>query len=1073
MPVFDPESTPLNKGELIAIEASAGSGKTYTIERLVARLLMHNIVPAEKIVVVTFTKAAATELRARIRRHLLEVLRHAEHDEHDGEKAAQVRQHLANFSQIRISTIHGFAQRTLLALGESVSELEPALNTAEVRTSLLADVLRNLPPDEMRALAAVDGFGTWLDESIGVMMDNPAAEITAVDSNHITELIADITRRVRTALDQRKRQLGVTSYDDLLTRLAVRMENAADRELVAQSIGALLIDEFQDTDALQWESFCRIAECGFLEAFVVVGDPKQAIYGFRGGDVQVYQEAIATAQKYELVHNFRSTTNFIEAENLFFERYTSGSEASKKNFTKNFGVSFDGMPIADGDVMPAHIDFVPVTAAGELSLANGLGPSWRFRRVKATKAASVRHEAFADVARVVAGLLEEVIPDEARVRVDPGAVRPVELDDIVILVAKNSFGTWIAEQLGRAGIPSTVVGGNNVFASEAARQWRYLLNALSGPSEASNVRLYAHSWFGGASRIDVARHRDDESWLAPFQQNLLDWRSLYNEHRDAFFDTVVEESQILIRTTKRPLAERHITDILHVAEVLRTRASDSLAQLSHFLEMSAGTDDGDGASTDSASMSWARRVESDKKTVRIMTIHKAKGLEFPIVLIPFLSTYVTTKKNVATYRLHRQGRNSTILDVSAGTKGVVPGGASRRNGPAIKRDLALAEQRRKGYVAMTRAKVMNIIWTWTGASNSSPLIRDANEVEALALTSPAHFAVQAIDVSETPRVPDRQSGSSPARVLATMSRVLPTPSRQNSYTQLSSFFRVSGSVVQQEADTEPEGSDGVMAVLPTSGFVELASSAQVGRIIHHVMEYLDVTTPDLTLAIREQLHTAVAAEGMVPTDFPFDEAVELVRRAVMTSMGDIAGSRTLTDFATGRIVPELGFDFSIPNPRALRDLHAIVTKHLRDVETFRPWIESLAIDDTTVVGSMTGSMDAVLSWTENDTPQFLVVDYKTNRLRNEAGQEEYSVPTMTSAMTHNHYFLQALIYVVALHRYLRSRLAEYQYSEHIAGAAYLFVRGMDPSSSQSGVLSMTFPEALITEVSEFFEGRTH
>ena len=158
-------------------------------------------------------------------------------------------------------------------------------------------------------------------------------------------------------------------------------------------------------------------------------------------------------------------------------------------------------------------------------------------------------------------------------------------------------------------------------------------------------------------------------------RSLLDWRSLYNEHRDTFFDTVIEESQILIRLTERALAERHITDLLHVAEVLRTRTSDSLTQLSLFLEESAGTDDGDAGSTDGASMAWARRVESDKKTVRIMTMHKAKGLEFPIVLIPFLSNYVITKNDVATYRLNHNGHNATILDVSAGSKGVKIGRA--------------------------------------------------------------------------------------------------------------------------------------------------------------------------------------------------------------------------------------------------------------------------------------------------------------------------------------------------------------------------------------------------------------
>lgn len=1071
MNVFDPELTPFNNGRLIAIEASAGSGKTYTIERLVARLLQEEIVPAGEIVVVTFTKAAAAELRARIRQHLLKVLREAEDAAGRHADVIKLRQHLADFSQIRISTIHGFAQRTLASLGEPVKSLEPAINTDEFRKSLRADVLRNLPLDDVRAITGIEKFDAWLDESLKVLMDNPAAEITAVDANDVTSRIADVTRLMKDALEKRKSQLGVTSYDDLLTRLAVRLANDDDRDSVASTIGALLIDEFQDTDALQWQSFRRIAEFGHLKAFVVVGDPKQAIYGFRGGDVQVYQEALRSADTFELVRNYRSTTNFIEAENLFFERMMAGPRATVKKFATNFGVNFDGLMVAGGDVMPAHIDFTPVSAAGKLSQARELGPSWRFRRVLATKAAEIRQEAFDDVPRVVAGLLGELIPDESRVADDPTAKRPVELDDIVILITKNDFATLIADNLSRVGIPSTVLGGNNVFASDAARHWGYLLRALASPSEVTNVRLFAYSWFGGASRAEVAEMRDDEPWLARFQQHLLDWRSLFNEHRAVFFDTVIEESDILTRATQRPLAERHITDILHVAEVLRSRSSESLMQLVEFLDESAGTDDGDNSNTDATAMSWARRVESDEKTVRIMTVHKAKGLEFPIVLIPYLSDRSINKSNAATYRIMEGSTGRTILDVTAGTKGVVKGAKPPRQGPVIKSHLAVAEQRRKGYVAMTRAKVMNIIWTWAGATDS-PLFRDADDVTALSMSHPEHFEVQIVLPSLPAALPALASVAAPERVLARMTRVLDIPPRQHSYTALSSCLRTEGAVLQQEADTEPDGSDGAMTELPTPDFVELASSAQVGRVIHHVMEYLDFTAPDRPGAIDSLTREAAVSEGLEPSRFPIDDAVTLVQRAIETSLGDIAQGRTLSDFAGGRIVPELGFDFSIPHPQSFARLHSIITSHLVGDPTFHSWVESLVIDDTTLLGTMTGSLDAVLSWADDDEPRFIVVDYKTNRLRNNSGLEEYSDHTMTAAMMHNHYFLQALIYVVALHRYLRGRLREYRYVDHIAGAAYLFVRGMDPAQPGSGVLAMHFPEALVHDVSDFFEGRS-
>ena len=194
MDVFDYANTPLNTGRLIALEASAGSGKTFTIQKLVARLLMDDDIPAEEIVVVTFTKSAAAELRARIRKNLLDELRDAQERDPAGEDVKKLRLFLANFSHLRISTIHGFAQRTLAALGEPVGNLVPGLNSDEFRYSLRADVLRGLSPDDVRLMSQLDNFDEWLDHTIRVMMSNPDAEIVATDEADESLLIAKVAR---------------------------------------------------------------------------------------------------------------------------------------------------------------------------------------------------------------------------------------------------------------------------------------------------------------------------------------------------------------------------------------------------------------------------------------------------------------------------------------------------------------------------------------------------------------------------------------------------------------------------------------------------------------------------------------------------------------------------------------------------------------------------------------------------------------------------------------------------------------------------------------------------------------
>ena len=1063
MNVFDYATTPLGDGRLVALEASAGSGKTFTIQKLVARLLMVEEIPADEIVVVTFTKSAAAELRARIRKNLLDELRSAESFNGNSDEVKKLRQFLANFSQLRISTIHGFAQRTLAALGEPVGNFDPSLNSDEFRFSLRADVLRSLTPSDVQLMSRIDKFDEWLDHVIRTMLSNPTAEIVATDESAEGLLIASVAREIRRVMSVRKRQLGVAGYDDLLVRLAARLRDDNDRNLVASSIGALLIDEFQDTDALQWECFQRIAEFGRLKAFFVVGDPKQAIYGFRGGDVQVYQEAVEDAERFALVSNWRSTANFVAAENQFLaELEAPRGESTPTPGVISFGVNFDGTEVLGGEVSKAEIYYAPVTAAGPMALATWNEPSWKFRYASAGAAAGVRREVYADLPRVVGNLLNEEIPDIGRLSTDSDARRRVALDDIVVLVTTNKQASRVAESLERSGIPATVLGGMNVFASPAARQWRYLLNALDSPSESGSVRLFAQSWFGGAPRVDVARHRDDEAWLAPFQQLLLDWRSLFHEHRDTFFDTVLDESHILISLTGRPRAERNITDVLHVAEILRTRSSDSLSQLSLFLENSAGTDDDESSDVDGTTMVWARRVDSDQRTIRIMTVHKAKGLEFPIVLLPYLSDYVLTNSRAATYRIKRDGRRETVLDVA------VTG--SKTIGYRIKKQLATAENRRRGYVALTRAQVMNVMWTWSRGRGNGSLFREDDELRELAVYHPNLMSFEEISADRR-RDPLPDFGSTPPeRQLAAMQRTLSVPTRQLSYTALSQQIHSTTPVVQQESDAEPAGSDGDLAAPTDMNFVDIASSAQVGRVIHHVMQYLDMTDPRRSTVIQELLQSAVRDEGMNAAQFPFDDAAALVDAAVRAPLGVITGGRALQDFAPNRVIPEMGFDFVVPQPRSLATLRDVLHRHLGEHALFSDWVSGLEVDDATMYGFMTGSLDAVLAYEQEGCPRFVVVDYKTNRLRNGRGAEEYSAETMNAAMVHHNYYLQALFYVVALHRYLRSRLPDYRYQTHIAGAAYLFVRGMNPEDSGAGVVAMQFPEDLVSEMSLFFEG---
>lgn len=1046
-----------------SLEASAGTGKTWTIENFVTHYLANGDVHPDEVVVVTFTRMAARELQSRIRSNVAVVA--SSSTEYDADERRTLRNALADFSQMRITTIHGFAQRCLITLGDPLGELSNEVNSEQFRSSVLSDVLREVPE------SLAQRFGDYaerhhIEEVLRTIAANPNAELIASAPSQSADELIRVVDRARIAVSRRKAELGIAGFDDLLTRLNRRLDNPDDARTIASGIKVLLVDEFQDTDGLQWEIFQKISNATALKSQVVVGDPKQAIYGFRGGDVQVYREAVSEHDAHLLVGNRRSTSNFVGASNIFFA-------------DTSFGIKFPTEVVRDDlRLRDVDIPYVPVAAAGELRDAPS-GPSWVFRHVEGSKADVVRDNAGRDLAQYIRHVVgHDTIPDVDLARRESTPSRLVRHDDVCILVLNNHFAVQLLRELQRNVIPATVIGGANVFASAAASQWRYLLAALARPSSGESARLLALSWFGGSTLREIAEQRDEEDWLSVRQQQLLHWHDLFSSaNRHDFLDTLIEESGVLEFLVGQPFAERNITDVQHVAEVLRTRDRDSLEQLDDFLKEANTSDDGDQTSVvDVVGDQWARRVESDEEAVRIMTVHKAKGLQFPIVLLPFMNAYSQSPGRVAAYRAYRDGVGTTVVDVTA---------SDRSPGAVAKSSLAAAEHLRKAYVALTRAQVRNVLWTWDDSNRSAygPVIRSDRERRHLATEHHDLFEYVEGASSTTASPPHRMRPTERARQLALSTRSLTTPRQRLSFSTLSGYVAGSSISPSLSRDVEPISPEGEVEDLGDLGeeaFVTLHSSAQIGRVVHRVLQYADLEASDRRQSLRQSLFDAAEVEGLAldsGSRLPVtsEALLTLVERSLDATLGDVADGRSLGGFTSEFRLPEMGFEFVLTDhSRATwSDVRNLLVKHLGTTTHYREWLDNLTFDPVELRGMMTGSIDAVVAWERSTGPRFLVIDYKTNLVSDTNGVELYDSAALWGAMSDHHYQLQAILYLVALHRYLRGRLPDYDYDTNVAGGAYLFLRGMTPSQPGAGVVALTPPAELIIELSDLFDGSPH
>lgn len=1085
------------------LEASAGTGKTWTIGALVTRYIVEGHALPEELLVVTFGRAATRELRQRVREQLTaayEALRDrvikpepsdallallVTGDEQVlAERERRARSALANYDSATIVTTHEFCSLVLRSLG-AAGDFDAGAKLVENLDDLVDEVVADLYLQRYGSLAKAP-FQASVASKVGhFAVENALAELTPNDGGATTAgERREFAVAVRAEVDRRKRKRGLLSYDDLLSRLADALKGTDSPAALRmrERWKYVLVDEFQDTDGVQWDVLDR-AFSGY-STMVLIGDPKQAIYGFRGGDIPTYLEAAnKAAERRTLATNWRSDADLVDV---------------LQNFLGGAALGNDEIVVHEVRSRGAEPQVVGLPSPAPLRLRQVLAEPTTGDPARQLKAAEAREEIAHDLAADIAVTLRS----GATYR-DGEGERPLGPGDIAVLMYSLNQASLVTDALAERGINSVVASTASVMTTRGASDWLVLLDALNQPQRAQLLRSLALTPFIGMTPEQLDREGDEAT--ESVADRVRGWLDLARRYGIASVHEAVLADGLAERVLHREDGERRFTDLHHVGQVLHEIAQSEgfgLAALAQWLRAERRLA--------KRSSERARRLDTDRDAVQILTIHGSKGLQFPIVYLPFaFNRWVPDDHDMLIY--HAEGQRRADVG-GAPSSAVVKASLSE----------AAAEELRLTYVALTRAQSQVVLW-WAPTRDAalggpSRLLFGREPGQALVPESVAvrsdgeardvferwsSLGALAWEVAEPAVIAKQMTPiKRPDLAARIFTRELDREWRRTSYsglirvdeTHTTSEPEVEGTIDELEAEEltsrmpAEAGSIETAAASVISPMATLPAGAAFGSLIHEVLEKTDPKAQDLEGELRTQTAEHMDWWSVDVTPEAVAEALVQVNR---TPLGPLAENLTLGDFGWPDRLCEL--DFEIPlaggdladpaHDVLLREVAALMRKHLPDDDPMRPYADRLEgpeLGAQVLRGYLSGSIDVVLRVPSAAGSRYVVVDYKTNLLPIEgdlASAWDYRPEALAEAMLHSHYPLQAMLYSAVLHRFLRWRLADYDPERDLGGVLYLYLRGMCGSETPTfdgnpaGVFSWQPPVALATELSDLLAGR--
>ncbi len=923
------------------------------------------------------------------------------------------------------------APRVLKLALATLRELERLVDGARGASATLLAALANF---DFKPMTRVEDMGVSMNQtpfirdfvSRAIELQLAAAIEGGVEDARETALVETFLPAVTARLDRDKREQGQIDYEDMLLWVWQALD-APDGAALADTLRARfrcgLADEFQDTDDLQYRILKRIfVEHSGENRLFVVGDPKQAIYAFRGADVHAYLRACgelskAGASRVPLLTNFRSTAAVIEALNYIFDQ-----SAATPFFSGEIGYRD---PALCGQPARNAID----------SAGNPVKPIVLMRYQEQGGKPGAAVEAREAIGRYIASTLRRLLsgdagqltiqePDTAKGQMKKRAVRP---RDIFVLTRTRRESEEIGRYLRDCDVPFAYYKLEGLFQSREARDVRDVLKAIDEPQDRSR-RLRA--W---ASRFFAVRYRDlatlgDVPDLHPLNERLYEWRALAETERFAeLFDSLIHESGLAERELFLSCGERELTNFLHIFEVLVERAIAGRLSLANLIELLesyiAGRDKPAGADGN------IQRLESEREAVQVMTVHMSKGLEADVVVL-FGGSHRGPRLDKL--RIYHSGGERRFVIGSGMQKGLVK--------DELKREETEEEQRLL-YVALTRARAQLYLpfyprnATKTAVDGAYKPLNDRLEpiVDSLGgdAARPAGRLFQIDDVCDVRPLTLPKAASLTLREWSPPAALIRDDSepetnfarrrRDHAALLMSSYTSLKRAQGQASWDLAAEEFKTDIEAVPTAG--DLPGGSRVGLFLHEAIERL--------------LELQTFAESPRFESWREREDVKQIFQDTMRlhQVGEPRwldrGRRIVFDTLTTRIPLDDG--------RIIGPLHLCAgVREMEFVfpipETNHPQLANAGGAQWTVErGFLKGFVDLVFE--QNGLVYF--VDWKSDLL-----------PSYERAAIEDHvkgnYDLQARIYLVGILRLLRIR-SEADYAKRFGGLLYVFLRAAGAS----------------------------
>jgi exodeoxyribonuclease V beta subunit len=873
-------------------------------------------------------------------------------------------------------------------------------------------------------------------------LENAHRALLAAYEREALALQARLLDYCNAELVKRKEAKDLQSYDDLLINLERALSAGTGAELaraLRTRYTAALIDEFQDTDPVQYAIFSRIYEGSDLPVFLV-GDPKQSIYSFRGADVYAYLKAQKEARHaHTLDVNWRSEAGLLSAVNRLFERAPLPFVIEEIAFHRSQPAAGSrGRLLLEGEEgAPLHVWLLESTDGKPL-----------------TKAAATEAAARATAAEI-ARLLNLGTRSRARIAVPVGEgvhERALCGGDIAVLTRTHRQAGAVRQALAALGVASVLRDGESVFHSDEARELECVLLAIAEPGrEALIGAALTTEMLGLSGELLYTLRADEERW----EEVTGRFREAHREWRERGFmpmlRSFLHHHDVVCRLLAYADGERRVTNLMHLAELIHCESARyGIGGLLAWLS-------GKRAARASANDAELLRLESDENLVKILTVHAAKGLEYPLVFCPFVwDSSLRAAKSPAISFHDPTDEDRAVLDVGSDTQDAWRTQAMREE---------LAESLRLFYVALTRAKYRCwLVWgnvkdahtaapAWLlhrppGLDTMDPAKlpplgneRVRADLERMAAASEGAICVSPI-LTRTGVRYEPVEAAAPLLAARAFTGSLRDTRWVTSFSALAHGRMVEAPDYDAgDAETQAEAAPGAR------GIFAFPRGAHAGKCLHTIFEqvdFSDLVRPELERLIAKELAAHAFEGGWV-------RAVADMVEAVAATPLDASGMR-LDRIRRSKRLDELEFYYPIAGLSDAVFRQVLLQWGFPD--DIRESIGKLTF--APAQGYMRGFIDLVFE----HEGRYYLADYKSNWLG--ASVQAYRQPQLAKAMARDAYYLQYLVYCVALHRYLGSRVRGYRYAAHFGGVRYLFVRGMRPHSGHNcGVYADCPPEDLI------------